>query len=152
MQAGKHTVTTDRAAPALIGRRHALGHAEIDADHFAIADAWGRAMQCAPIALPFHVARLRKLMRGHFDNEAALVEAAGTEFCVCHRREHDTMLALCDDVYALSERNPGRARSLLRRRMPPLVRAHIDGMDQITVLIIGRAKQDRAAVPGRARE
>lgn len=127
----------------LIGKRHTLGHSGIDRDHFAIADWWMRVTQCEPIALPFHIAGLRKAMRDHFGREAALVEAAGTAFCSCHRNEHDALLELCDDAYALSRHNLRSARALLRSRLPRLMRDHINSMDQIAVLII-RASEDRA--------
>lgn len=135
-----------RIAPPLLAQRHALGHDAIDIDHFAIADCWMRAMESAPIALPWHIARLRKRMRDHFTNEAALVEAAGVPFCHCHHAEHDAMLAVCDDAYGLAERNPRAARGLLRRALPPLVRSHVIGMDQIAVLIIHSATPAHAAL------
>lgn len=130
----------------LIGKRHALGHAEIDADHFAIANWWMRATQCEPIALPFHIAGLRKAMRDHFGREAALVEAAGASFCACHRNEHNVLLELCDDAYALTARNLRSARTLLRNKLPRLMRDHIDTMDQIAVLMMREAAENRAAV------
>jgi hypothetical protein len=129
----------------LIGKRHALGHAQIDADHLAIASWWMRLTQCAPISLPFHIAGMRKAMRDHFGREAALVEAAGTRFCHCHRNEHSALLELCDDAYALSERNLRSARSLLLRKLPRLMRTHIDTMDQIAVLEIRAAGAHHAA-------
>jgi hypothetical protein len=122
----------------LISSRHALGHADIDFDHFAIADAWMEARLSESIALPMRVARLRRLMRAHFEHEAALVEATGSRFCQCHRREHDAMLAMCDEALSLAERRPRSARSVLRA-LPPLFRSHIDCMDQIAVLIIHSA-------------
>ena len=45
----------------LIGRQHALGHNAC-------------AAQCEPIRLPFFMARLKKLMRSHFDDEARLMQ------------------------------------------------------------------------------
>jgi hemerythrin len=134
-------MSTLATARPLIGPRHALGHAAIDVDHFAIAEAWAAVMHSAPIALPLRIARLRKVMRTHFDNEAALVEAAGTAFCRCHRQEHDEMIAICDEALAQSERKPRTARSILRRALPPIVRGHIDSMDQIAVLIINSAAE-----------
>jgi hemerythrin len=128
----------------LIGKKHALGHAQIDNDHFAIADWWMKSVLCEPVALPFHIAGIRKVMRQHFSREAALVEAAGTPFCYCHRREHNVMLELCDDAYALSAHNLRAARALVRNKLPRLMRDHINSMDQIAVLIIGAATQDRA--------
>ncbi|MCC7347500.1 MAG: hypothetical protein IT538_08890 [Variibacter sp.] len=123
----------------LIQARHALGHAEIDADHFAIADCWRQTLQCKPIAMPFQIARLRKLMRNHFMREATLVEATGTTFCACHQREHDSILNLCDDAYGLAENRWQKARALLRDTLPPAVREHIISMDQVAVLIIHTA-------------
>jgi hemerythrin len=107
-----------------------------------------KAMLSEPIALPFHVAALRKKMRDHFSREAALVEAAGTPMCCDHRNEHDGMLDLCDRAFALSGRNPRAARALLRSRLPRMMRDHINSMDQIAVLILRAAAQDRAASIG----
>jgi hemerythrin len=132
----------------LIGGRHVLGHAEIDTDHFAIADCWLQATQCEPIVLPFQIARLRKLMRNHFDREASLVEATGTAFCRCHRQEHDGLLELCGDAYALSYQNVRKSRSLLQNELPRLVRDHIISMDQIAILIINLAAEDSALATG----
>jgi hemerythrin len=132
-------MTIPATARPLIGARHALGHAAIDVDHFAIADGWMKAMQSATIALPLHLARLRKLMRDHFMREAALVEAAGVSFCYRHRGEHDAMLALCDDACRLAEPDPRAARALLRRALPRMMRSHIISMDQIAVLVIHSA-------------
>jgi hypothetical protein len=123
----------------LIGKRHALGHHQIDTDHLAIASWWMRVTQCAPVSLPFHILGLRKVMRDHFARETALVEAAGTHFCACHQNEHGVLLELCDDAYALTRHNLRAARSLLRTRMPRLMRDHINIMDQIAVLIIREA-------------
>lgn len=119
----------------LLNARHALGHTEIDKDHFAIADSWLAAMNCRPLSLPFHVARMRKLTRRHFAREVMLLEAARRPFCPCHRREHDTMLAMCDEIYALSEKDVRAARSLLRK-LSVIMREHVIGMDQIAVLMI----------------
>ena len=133
-----------RISRPLIGKNHTLGHIQIDADHFAIADWWMKAMLCEPVALPFHIAALRKTMRSHFCREATLVETTGTPFCYCHRREHNVMLELCDDAYDLSARSLRAARTLLRNKLPRLMRDHINSMDQIAVLIIRAATQDRA--------
>ena len=141
-------MTLHRINPPLIGRQHVLGHPEIDTGHRAIADWWMKTTQCAPLALPFHIAALRKAMRRHFRREAALVEAAGTPLCCDHRREHDVMLALCDDAYRLSGRNRRSARALLRNRLPRLMRNHIDSMDQIAVLIIRAAGERQATIRG----
>ena len=137
-------MTVLRINRPLIGKNHTLGHAQIDSDHFAIADWWMKVTLCQPLALPFHIAGLRKTMRSHFSREAALVEAAGTPMCCDHQREHDTMLELCDDAYELSARSLRKARALLRDKLPRLMRDHINSMDQIAVLIIRAAAQDRA--------
>ena len=137
-------MTVHHIVRPLIGKNHRLGHAQIDSDHFAIADWWMKTTLCEPVALAFHIAGLRKAMRSHFFREAALVEAAGTPFCYCHRREHSVMLELCDDAYELSARNLRSARALVRNKLPRLMRDHINSMDQIAVLII------RAAIPDRA--
>jgi hemerythrin len=130
------TPAASRPPRPLLGARDRLGHDVIDADHAAIGDAWLAAMQCNAIALPFHVARLAKLMRSHFEREAALVEAVGVPFCWCHRDEHDAMLAICRDAFALCERDPRKARGLLRSQLSRRMRAHIGTMDQIAVLVI----------------
>jgi len=124
--------TADRGPPR-------LGPCQIDADHFAIAALWRDVDGCAPIAVPFQIARLRKRMRRHFEDEAELIEAAGTPFCACHHEEHESMLRLCDQAYLLSDSNGRGARALLRATLPRLMRRHIVGMDQIAVLIIHSA-------------
>lgn len=134
-----------RITRTLIGPNHALGHAEIDSDHFAIADYWLQLTQCEPIAIAFHIARLRKRMRNHFNHEAALVEAAGRRLWQDHKGEHDEMLRLCDEAYELSAQNRRAARALLRSRLPRMMRNHIICMDQIAVLMIKDAAQDRPA-------
>ena len=124
------------AARPLIGRHHLLGHAVIDADHLAIAEWWLRTVDCEPIQFEFFVARLKRLMQQHFDHEATLLEEAGGRMCGCHDREHQMLLALCDRARALGGAHWPRARSLLRTRLPRLVREHIIYMDQLTVLFI----------------
>lgn len=84
----------------------------------------------------FFIARLKKLMRRHFDHEAMLMEEAGGRMCECHSQEHQTLLALCDRASALSRGRWQRAKSLLRTELPKLVREHIISMDQLTVLFI----------------
>ncbi len=125
----------------LIGPKHVLGHTLIDADHLAIADAWSRAVSCQPIQLPFLIARLRKLMKAHFDNEATLMHLAGGALCECHRTEHRALLGLCDQAAALSPDNSRRAQSLLRSRLPRMMRNHIACMDQIAVLFINTSSE-----------
>lgn len=127
----------------LIDERHMLGHDVIDGDHMAIADGWLRAVNCEPIQFPFLIARLKKLMRSHFDHEAALMFSSGGMLCKCHREEHLTLLDLCDQAAALNEKDWRRTQSLLRNRFLKLVREHIVGMDQIAVLFI---KDKMAAV------
>ena len=120
----------------LIGQRHALGNQVIDADHMAIADWWLRAVNCEPIQSTFFIARLKKLMRDHFDHEARLMEQFGGTLCACHQSEHQNWIDLCDEAQALSGRNWKKARSLLRIELPRLVREHIISMDQLTVIFI----------------
>ena len=134
-------MTQDPARPAhpLIGARDALGHAEIDADHLEIGDAWLAAVECKTLALPFHVARLAKVMQTHFDHEASLVEATGVPFCWCHHNQHAAMLAICREALAICERDPRKARRLLRKELSGRIRRHIGTMDQVAVLIINAA-------------
>ncbi len=120
----------------LIGRQQRLGHERIDADHLAIADWWLRTVKCEPIQFAFFMARLKKLMRQHFDHEAALMEEAGGRMCECHSREHQMLLELCDRASALSQTRWRKAQSLLRSELPKLVREHIISMDQPAVLFI----------------
>ena len=112
------------------------GHAVIDADHSAIAERWRRAVDCKPIEFPFCIARLKKLLRLHFEHETSLMLQAGGALCACHRREHDELLELCDCAAALGENHWRKAQSLLRNKFPKLVRSHIACMDQIAVLFI----------------
>jgi len=121
---------------SFITRRDMLGHSVIDCDHHAIADGWYRAVNCEPIQFPFLIARLKKLMRVHFDHEAALMHSAGGGLCDCHRMEHQALLDLCDQAAALSTKSWSKSQSLLRNRFPKLVRSHIASMDQIAVLFI----------------
>ena len=123
----------------LIRSGDALGHQEIDADHLAISDAWLAAMRCAAVALPFHVARLARVMQRHFDHEASLVEATGVPFCWCHHNEHEAMLAVCREALSTCERDPRAARQLLRTRLSGQIRQHVATMDQVAVLIINSA-------------
>jgi hemerythrin len=125
-----------RTARPLIGRQHTLGHEAIDRDHMAIADWWLRAVSCKPIQSAFFIARLKKLMRDHFERETILMEWAGGRLCECHVREHRMLLALCDQATALSDRNWQMAQSLLRTKLPKLVREHIISMDQLAVVFI----------------
>jgi hemerythrin len=125
-----------RTARPLIGRQHTLGHVAIDRDHTAIADWWLRAVSCEPIQSAFFIARLKKLMRDHFERETKLMEWAGGRLCECHAREHRMLLDLCDQATVLSGCNWGMARSLLRTKLPKLVREHIISMDQLAVLFI----------------
>lgn len=135
-------MTLPLSKQTLIGDGHALGHPQIDSEHFAIADCWSRSIRANPVGLPLAVARLRKVMRRHFEHEAELIEAAGVTFCACHRVEHDTMLALCDDAYGLAERD-WRASQVLLRKLPRLMKDHIICTDQIAVLMIQAAERER---------
>ncbi len=125
----------------LIGVRDTLGHQLIDADNVAISNCWLRATDCEPIELPFQAARLRKLVRVQFDHEAALIEAIAGELSEPHRREHRSLMDLCDEAYALSAQSWKRARALLRRDFAKLFRNHLVCMDQIAVVIINTASQ-----------
>lgn len=125
-----------RIVRPLIGKQYTLGHDAIDGDHRAIADGWFRAVNCEPIQLPFLIARLQKLMRVHFDREAALMHSAGGMLCGCHRQEHQTLLDVCDQAAELSGKNWRRTQSLLRSKFPKLIRDHIAFTDQIAVLFI----------------
>ena len=120
----------------LIGRQYALGHDVIDSDHFAIADWWQRTVTCEPIQFTFFVARLKKLMRTHFDHEASLMQQAGGQMCECHSGEHRMLLTFCDQATALGHTHLKAAQSMLRTKFPKLVREHIISMDQLTVLFI----------------
>ena len=132
---------TIRRVRPLIGPQHALGHDTIDADHLAIADWWLRTVNCQPVQFEFYLARLKRLMRQHFDHEAMLMEEVGGRMCKCHDQEHQMMLALCERVSALARSRWQRAQSLLRTELPWLVREHIISMDQLTVLFINSQKK-----------
>ena len=56
--------------------------------------------------------------------------------CNCHGHEHQMLLSLCDQASGLSRFNWKKARSLLRTKLPKLVREHNISMDQLTVLFI----------------
>lgn len=127
----------------LFDRRHMLGHAEIDGDHMAIAEGWLRAVNCEPIAFPFFIARLKRLMKTHFDHEAALMLASGGSLCECHRKEHLGLLQLCDEASALNAGNWRQTQSLLRKTFPKLMRNHIAEMDQIAVLFLNERQAIR---------
>jgi hemerythrin len=114
----------------------ALGHAAIDSDHSAIADQWLRTASCEPIQFPFFAARLKSLMKKHFDHEAALMERAGGRLCQCHRDEHQSLLDLCDQIRELSDRSWRKTQSLLRLDFPKLVRKHVLYTDQLAVLFL----------------
>lgn len=120
----------------LLGKLHVLGHDVIDGDHRAIADGWQRAVDCEQIQFPFLIARLKKLLRVHFDHEAALMSRAGGTLCRCHRNEHQLLLDVCDYADAHADANWRRAQSLLRNKFARLMRRHIVQMDQVAVLFI----------------
>jgi hemerythrin len=113
-----------------------LGHEAIDIDHLAIADCWLQAATCEQIQFAFLIARLKKLMRTHFDREVALMARAGGRLCECHRQEHRELLELCDRADMLSRSNWPHAQALLRNKFPKMVREHIICMDQLAVLFI----------------
>ena len=125
-----------RGVRPLIGRQHLLGHGVIDSDHQAIADWWLQTVSCEPSQFAFFLARLKKLMRTHFDHEVELMEEAGGRMCNCHGHEHQMLLSLCDQANGLSRFNWKKARSLLRTKPPKLVREHNISRDQLTVLFI----------------
>ena len=75
-------------------------------------------------------------MRNHFDHKSALMQRAGGGLCECHRREHQMLLDLCEQARTLRLRDWRGAQSLLRNRLPRLVREHIICMDQLAVLFI----------------
>jgi hemerythrin len=120
----------------LIGRQHTLGHQLIDTDHMAIAHWWQRVVQCDPVESTFFIARLKKLMRDHFDHEALLMAQSGGRLCECHQKEHQQWIDVCDQAQALSGISWRKARSLLRTDLPRLVREHVISMDQLTVIFI----------------
>ena len=120
----------------LIGRQHTLGHQLIDTDHMTIATWWRRVVDCEPIQSTFFIARLKKLMREHFEHEALLMAQSGGSLCECHRKEHQEWIELCDHALALSSENWRKSRSLLRTDLPRLVREHVISMDQLTVMFI----------------
>jgi hemerythrin len=120
----------------LIGRQHLLGHDAIDTDHLAIADWWSRTVGCAPIEFESFTARLKKLMRQHFDHEAMLTAEAGGRICECHSHEHQTMLALYDRASTVSRCHWRRARTLQRWELPKLFRQHIISRRIKTVLFL----------------
>lgn len=141
-------MTRPLSQQTLIGGSHALGHPQIDSEHFAIADCWSQAIRSTPVGLPLTIARLRKVMGRHFEHEAVLIETAGVPFCGCHRTEHDAMLGLCDDAYALAQRDRRAAQALLRK-LPRLMKDHIICTDQIAVLMIQAAERAHVArLPG----
>ena len=97
-------------------------------------------MPADPICL--FIARLKKLMRMHFEREARLMLEAGGEMCACHRHDHQTLLELCDQSSALGRSNWTKAQSLLRTTLPRLVREHIVSMDLFTVMFINRQNEN----------
>jgi hemerythrin len=102
--------------------------------YLAIADWWHRTVNYEPIQFEFYVARLKRLMRQHFAHEAMLMEEAGGRMRKCHDQEHQMLLAICESASRLGQSRWKKARSLLRRELPRLVREHIISMDQLTVL------------------
>ncbi len=131
--------TADRTMRPLLGTQHFLGHESIDLEHKAIADWWLLTVNCQEIQFPFFIARLKRLMHEHFVHEATLLKRAGTSLCECHEREHRLLLDLCDEAATLGRSNWRQAQSLLRNKLPKLVREHIVSMDQLAVLLINTA-------------
>jgi hypothetical protein len=129
-----------RIVRPLISDRHFLGHEWIDRDLRAIADGWFRTVTCEPIQFPFFIARMKKLMRLHFDQEERLMRSSGGTLCECHHNEHRMLMAVCNEACTLGVNNWRRTQSLLRNRFPKLIRDHIAGMDQIAVLFIDANK------------
>jgi hemerythrin len=125
-----------RIVRPLIGKQYTLGHDTIDNDIRVIASGWLCAVNCEQIQFPFLIARLKKLMRVHFDHEATLMHSAGGTLCGCHRREHQTLLDMCDQAASLSSNSWQRTQSLLANKFPKLIRDHIACMDQIAVIFI----------------
>jgi hemerythrin len=113
-----------------------LGHDVLDSDHIEISECWFQAVNCTPIQFPFLIARLKALMKKHFALENAMMEGASGMLCACHRRDHDSLIGLCDHAARLSKYNPRKARSFLRYEFPKRVREHIICMDQMLVLFI----------------
>lgn len=130
-----------RVVRPLIGRCHALGHAVIDLDHAAIGDWWIRVVGCEQVEFPFFLARLKMLLRSHFDHEGALMREAGGLLCPHHRREHQMLLDLCDEAAGEAERDWRRAQALLRSRFAKLIREHILSMDQCAVMFLNTHEQ-----------
>lgn len=133
----------------LIGNRYDLGHEVIDTDHQAIADGWLRTVNCEPIQFPFLIARLKKLMKTHFEHETALMQMAGGMLCECHRIEHQTLLDLCNRAAVLSTTNWQKTQSVLRNKFPKLIRSHIACMDQVAVLFINTHGKAARSLDGR---
>jgi len=134
---------TAQPANPLIKPRYMLGHEMIDVDHIAIGKSWFRATHCEVIEFPFFLARLKKMMKGHFDHEAELMGIAGGSLCCCHRREHQALLEFCDEAAALNERDPKKALALLRGKFPKLFRTHIIESDSLAVLFIHSHREAR---------
>jgi hemerythrin len=120
----------------LMRPQYKLGHRTIDNDHADIATSWFHAAHCKAIQLPFLLARLKKLLRSHFEREAELMQKAGGFLCLCHQRDHQALLDLCDEATGLSERNPKKALALIRSKFPKLVGKHIVERDFFAVLFI----------------
>ncbi len=117
-------------------RTDRLGHDAIDRDHAEISDCWFQTVNCQPIQFPFLIRRMKKVMRRHFAHEAAIMASYGNMLCLCHQREHDGLLEICDSAAALDRSDWRKAQSLLRHEFPKRVREHIICMDQILVLFI----------------
>jgi hemerythrin-like metal-binding protein len=124
---------------ALLDHRHSLGHPDLDAEHHMIGDLWLRAVDCAPLEFPLHLARLKKAMQDHFENEKRLLAAIGRPLCIKHQVEHEMLLGLCSEASQLYQSSWRRTQSHLRHRFARMLREHINSMDLCTVLTIRTA-------------
>lgn len=128
-------------AHAALNHASTRGHADIDFDHLAITDQLRRTAGCEPIQFPFFIARLRKSLQLHFQRQAIQMDGAGRRLCDCHRHEHQTILDLCDQAQKPSRRPWSKTQSLMRGRLPTVVRRQILYMDQLAVLFINTSER-----------
>lgn len=133
----------ERLHHRLIGHQHTLGEAVIDAGYRSVAACWTQAVTCPQLQFPFQIFRLRKLLSVLHEGEQALIEDAGVRLCSCHRDEHDSLLAICQEATRLQGHHWRKAQSLLRRQFRRLFREHIICMDTISVLLI---RESRAGI------
>ena len=109
-------MTTSHTAHPLVDRRHRLGRDVIDSELVALSSCWLHAVNSVPLEFPLRMARLKKLMRMHFDHESALLAELGYALCRYHRNEHRMLLKLCDQILTFHERDWKKAQSLLKRK------------------------------------